>query len=54
MVAIESGHVPIDEIPETFEAAYCTWWSENLLAEDEVLRTFSNAEHTNAIDHGCM
>ena len=26
--AIEAGHIPIEEIPETFEAAYCTWWSE--------------------------
>ena len=47
---IESGLMPVDEIPETFEAAYCTWWSERILDEDEVLRTFSNAEHTDTIE----
>lgn len=48
--AIESGVVPVEEIPETFEAAYCTWWSERVLDEDEVLRTFSSVEHTNIIE----
>tara|TARA_R110002049_G_scaffold130820_7_gene289326 strand:+ start:37 stop:1338 length:1302 start_codon:yes stop_codon:yes gene_type:complete len=46
---IESGRVPVGEILETFEAAYCTWWSERILDEDEVLRTFSSAEHEDAI-----
>tara|TARA_R110002049_G_scaffold130820_1_gene289278 strand:+ start:7775 stop:13804 length:6030 start_codon:yes stop_codon:yes gene_type:complete len=46
---IESGRVPLEEIPETFEAAFCTWWSERILDEDEVLRTFSSVEHEDAI-----
>ncbi len=46
---IESGRVPLEEIPETFEAAYCTWWSERILDEDEVLRTFSSVEHEDTI-----
>ena len=47
---IEQGRVPLDEIPETFEAAYCAWWSTMLIGEDEVLRTFSTAEHMDAIE----
>lgn len=43
--AIESGIVPTGEIRETFEAAYCAWWSSVVIGEDEVLRTFSSAEH---------
>jgi very-short-patch-repair endonuclease/DNA polymerase III delta prime subunit len=46
---IESGQVPVEEIPETFEAAYCTWWSERILDEDVVLRRFSSVEHEDAI-----
>lgn len=46
---IESGQVPLEEIPETFEAAYCAWWSERVLDEDEVLRTFSSVEHEDTI-----
>lgn len=48
--AIEKGYVPTDEINQTFEAAYCTWWSSAVIGEDEVLRTFSTAEHVAAID----
>ena len=48
--AVEQGRVPPDEIEETFEAAYCTWWSEALIGEDEVLQTFSSAEHMDAIE----
>lgn len=47
--AIENGLVPPDEIEDTFEAAYCTWWSGAVIGEDEVLRTFSTPEHTAAI-----
>ncbi|MDJ0944542.1 MAG: DUF3320 domain-containing protein [Kiloniellales bacterium] len=43
--AIEQGRVPTEEIEDTFEAAYCTWWSSALIGEDEVLRTFSTPEH---------
>ena len=47
--AIEEGSVPYDEIPETFLASYCYWWTRALIGEDESLRTFSSAEHTDAI-----
>lgn len=48
--AIESGEVPVEEIPETFEAAHGAWWSERVLDEDDVLRTFSSAEHSDTIE----
>lgn len=48
--AIEKGHVPKDEIEDTFEAAYCTWWSGAVIGEDDVLRTFSTPEHNAAIE----
>ena len=47
---VERGHVPVDEITETFEAAYCDWWSTRLFGEDEELRTWSPEEHTDAIE----
>lgn len=47
--AVEHGCIPVEEIPVTFEAAYCSWWSEAIIGEDEVLRTFSTLEHTQAI-----
>ena len=47
---IEEGHVPFDEIPETFEAAYCGWWSTMVISEDDVLRAFSTPQHIDAID----
>ncbi|MGB1025195.1 MAG: DUF3320 domain-containing protein, partial [Rhodospirillaceae bacterium] len=48
--AIEAGQVPADEIPDTFEAAYCTWWSGRLFGEDEMLRCWSTPEHEDAIE----
>ena len=48
--AIEQGRVPIDEIEQTFEAAYCAWWSAAVIGEDEVLRTFSTPEHNAVIE----
>lgn len=47
--AIESQRLPLDEILETFEAAYCTWWSSMIIGENEILRNFSTPEHTAAI-----
>lgn len=49
--AIESGTVLPDEVVDTFEAAYCAWWSSAVIDEDEVLRTFSSPEHEAAIQH---
>lgn len=43
--AIENGQIPVDEIEKTFIAAYCVWWSEALITEDETLRAFSKPEH---------
>ncbi len=42
--AVEQGQIPPDEIEETFEAAYCAWWSTAVIEEDDVLRTFSAPE----------
>lgn len=43
--AIENGQIPVTEIEETFWAAYCVWWSEAVITEDETLRAFSKPEH---------
>ncbi len=50
VAGIETGRVPADEIPETFEAAYCTWWSRQLFGEDDELRIWSTPEHEDAIE----
>ena len=47
---IERGLVPAEEIEETFYAAYCAWWSAAVIGEDDILRTFSTAEHFDAIE----
>lgn len=47
--AIERELVRPEEIPATFEAAYCGWWSARVIDNDEVLRTFSSAEQAEAI-----
>ena len=47
---VEQGRVPVDEIVETFEAAYCFWWTSRLFGEDDVLRSWSTAEHEDAIE----
>ena len=48
--AIEEGRLPVDKISSTFEAAYCSWWSSQLITEDHVLREFNAPEHMAAID----
>lgn len=45
VAALEEGRVPVGEVSETFEAAYCTWWSAAVIGEDQVLREFSTVEH---------
>lgn len=47
---IETGAVPVDGIEETFLAAYCAWFSAQVITEDEILRTFNRAEHQGAIE----
>jgi len=49
VAAIESGRVKAGEVRQTFEAAYCDWWSRAVLSEDEVLKRFSADDHENAI-----
>ena len=49
VTAVEQGMVSPDDIPATFEAAYCAWWSARVIEEDDVLRQFSSAEHTETI-----
>ena len=51
--AIEQGNVPADEISDTFEAAYCAWWSGAVIGDDEVLKTFSTPEHSQTIKNYC-
>lgn len=48
--AVEQERILADEIEETFNAAYCTWWSKAIIGEDEVLRTFSTPEHEATIE----
>ena len=48
--ALEKGNIPTEEIKETFEAAYCAWWSGAVIGEDDVLRTFSTPEHEKTIE----
>lgn len=48
--AVEQKRVPAEEIVETFNAAYCTWWSKAIIGEDEVLRSFSTPEHAATIE----
>ncbi|NTU44126.1 MAG: DUF3320 domain-containing protein [Chlorobiaceae bacterium] len=48
--SLEAGRIPVDEISQTFEAAYCAWFSGMVLGEDEVLRTFSTPQHHAVID----
>jgi len=49
--AIEQGLVaPEPEaIKNLFEAAYCVWWSNALMNEDDALRTFSKPRHERRI-----
>ena len=53
VAAVEAGRVPTGEIAATFEAAYCAWWSEFVMTEDVVLRTFSTLEHEARIGKFC-
>lgn len=48
--SLEAGVTPPDEVPETFEAAYCAWWTRCLFEEDEILKGWSTAEHSDAIE----
>ena len=48
--ALERGQIPPEELGQTFEAAYCTWWSTAVIGEDDVLCNFSAPEHEAAIE----
>jgi very-short-patch-repair endonuclease len=43
--ALEAGRIDPRQARDVFEAAYCAWWATAIIGEDEVLRTFSTAEH---------
>ncbi|MBE0507497.1 MAG: DUF3320 domain-containing protein [Marinospirillum sp.] len=47
--AIEQGAVAAEDICDTFEAAYCRWWSKAVIGENSLLSSFSSAEHEAAI-----
>ena len=49
VTAIENDAIKPEQINETFEAAYCAWWSAVMIGKDDVLRTFSPPEHNDAI-----
>ena len=49
--AFEEGHIRREMLVDTFEAAYCTWWSGEVIGEDEILRNFSTPEHTALINN---
>ncbi|KDE40748.1 DNA helicase related protein [Nitrincola lacisaponensis] len=46
---IEQGLVAAEDIRDTFEAAYCQWWSKAVIGENSLLSSFSSAEHEAAI-----
>jgi very-short-patch-repair endonuclease len=46
---IEQGVIPAEDIRDTFEAAYCQWWSKAVIGENTLLSSFSSAEHEAAI-----
>ena len=52
--AIEQGHIAPEDMQETFEAAYCTWWSAAIIGENDVLRSFSPPEHERLIEKFCQ
>lgn len=54
--AIEKGQVATETeaIEKLFEAAYCVWWSEALLNEDDVLRRFNKPKHEAKIEDFCQ
>ena len=43
--ALESGLIDARNLSDIFYAAYCAWWSDAVITEDAVLRTFSTPEH---------
>ena len=43
--ALEGKRINISDMERAFEAAYCLWWVEAVIGEDEVLRTFSRTGH---------
>jgi very-short-patch-repair endonuclease len=48
--AIEKGSVEIRDVEKAFFAAYCQWWSQMIISEDETLKRFSSAQHSAKIN----
>jgi very-short-patch-repair endonuclease len=49
VTGIEQGLIAAGDIRDTFEAAYCQWWSKAVIGENSLLSSFSSAEHEAAI-----
>lgn len=47
--ALESGSVAQSAVADAFDVAYCRWWINAVVDDDEVLRGFVSAEHEKRI-----
>jgi very-short-patch-repair endonuclease len=48
--AIENELIDVRDIERAFWAAYCHWWSEMIISEDETLKRFSSIQHSAKIE----
>ena len=48
--ALETGLIPAGDTEQALETAYCRWWVDAVVENDDVLRTFVPAEHENRIE----
>ena len=49
VVSLESGSVPLADVPSHFEFSYRNWWVKKTIDNDPVLRSFSSADHERKI-----
>lgn len=47
--AIEQHYIDTSDIEQAFEAAYCQWWSQAVITNNETLREFTSAQHMDKI-----
>ena len=47
--AIEKSIINIDNIELAFETAYCNWWINAIISENDILREFSSEQHQDKI-----
>ena len=50
VTAVENGTVRLGNLKETFKTDYARWWLDNVVDDDEVLRTFGSAIHEKRIE----